>query len=173
MNIRNSINKSQPFKVSFIQQVYYDDELEIEESGEIIYHSINKLKWIYLHPEHKEFIIIDNNYQFYNQEDNELTIGQIEKKNQQWIWQLLFSDEISSHIKEDKKNDRIYIKKEADDIDFEIIIGKDLLPKMAIQKDATGIKYIYSFSNYKKKIKTENDDFILKLPENVDIIDLR
>jgi hypothetical protein len=85
----------------------------------------------------------------------------------------LFSDEISGWIKCDERKRKIYIKKASEDLDFEISVGKDWLPEKVIQKDQTGAIYIYIFKDYRKKVKVNKKDFLLKFSENVDIINMQ
>lgn len=169
--VRDSINSIKPFKVEFIQQVFVDDELEIEESGEILFKNSKILKWTYTNPEYKVFLLLDNEYRFYDKENNQLTKGKISEKNQQWIWQLLFSDEISPFIKCDESQRKIFIRNKEEDMDFVIQINKDSLMERVIQHDSSGAKYIYFFKKYKKKVKISQKDFELELPSDVDIID--
>jgi len=85
----------------------------------------------------------------------------------------LFSDEVSGFVKCDEKKKKIYIKKSSEDLDFEISIGKNWLPVKVIQKDQTGAKYIYIFKKYRNRTKVNKKDFLLKLPEDVDIINMQ
>ena len=94
-----------------------------------------------------------------------------EENNQKWIWQLLFSKEVSDYVKCDEKGKKIFIKNESESIDLEISVNRDFLPQKVIQNDPSGVKLVYYFKGYKKKIKIEKKDFELKIPENVDIID--
>ena len=66
------------------------------------------LKWTYLDPDYKVWILIGDDYKFYDRENEQLTIGKIEKKNQKWIWQLLFSEEVSEFIRSDEKKMKIF-----------------------------------------------------------------
>ena len=107
--VRNSINSIKPFKVKFVNQVLTDDEVEIEESGEIIYKDVDKVKWTYLKPDYKVWVLEGKSYKFYDRENEQLTIGIIKEDSQKWIWQLLFSNEVSEYVKCDEKRKKIYI----------------------------------------------------------------
>lgn len=169
--VRSALNAIKPFKVEFTQQVFIDEEIEIEESGEVLFKNSRVLKWTYRDPDFKIFLLVEDEFQFYDKENNQLARGKISEKNQQWIWQLLFSDEISPYIRYDEKQKRIYIKHQAEDMDFEIQIDKNFLLEKVIQYDSAGAKYIYYFKNYKKKVKVSKKDFELELPGDVDVID--
>lgn len=168
--VRNSIANIKPFKVNFIQQVLDEDELEIEESGEIIFKDQKTLKWTYLDPDYKVFLLKGDDYKFYDQDNEQLTIGKVKDKNRQWLWQLLFSEEMAEFIKPDDKNMKVYLKSEPDNLDIEIEISNDFLPAKAIQKDPSGVIMVYYFKEYKKKIKLTDEIFELKVPEDVDIV---
>ena len=169
--VRSALNTIIPFRVDFIQQVYIDDELEIEESGYILVRDLSHLKWVYMKPDDKIFLIEENNYRFYDRENNQLLKGKIEEKRQKWIWQLLFSDTIADSIKCDRFNKRILIEKEDEELDFEVFIGSRMLPGRVIQKDPSGARYIYLFENYQGKTAISKSDFQLDLPDDVEIID--
>jgi outer membrane lipoprotein-sorting protein len=169
--VRSALNAIKPFKVDFTQQVFIDEELEIEESGSILFKNSKVLKWTYKDPDFKIFLLTKDEFQFYDKENNQLTRGKISEKNQQWIWQLLFSDEISPYIRCDEKQRRIYVKHKAEDMDFEIQVDENSFLKKVIQYDSAGAKYIYYFKTYKKKVKVSKKDFELELPSDVDIID--
>lgn len=170
--VRKNLNKAKPFYLEFKQQVYDETELIAEESGNIIFVNINKLKWVYTDPEHKIFLIEKNNYQFYDKENSELTKGVITENRQKWIFQILFSDSIIDKIRSDKKNKILYIKHKSDDIDLTIYIGENGLPKKVVQFQSAGIKNIYHFKNYKIKYKYSSDIFDLKIPKNTEIIEI-
>jgi len=78
--VRDSLNEIKPFKVNFTQQVYTDEELDIEESGEIIFKNDQLLKWTYLDPDYKVFLLEEDNYQFYDEDNQQLMIGKIKEK---------------------------------------------------------------------------------------------
>lgn len=85
----------------------------------------------------------------------------------------MFSDEISDWIKYDERKRKIYIKKASEDLDLEISVGENWLPEKVIQKDQTGAKYIYIFKDYRKRVKVNKEDFLLKFSEDVDIINMQ
>jgi len=169
-NVRDSINRIKPFKVDFVQQVYDEDQLEIEESGEVIYLDQDKLKWTYLEPDFKVFLLEKDTYKFYDQENEQLTIGQVKEKNRQWIWQLLFSDKIGDSIKVDESKKIIHIKDDKEAMDIEIQVDQGFLPVKAVQNDPSGARLVYLFKNYKERIAISDEEFNLKVPEDVDVV---
>ena len=170
-NVRQAIDRIKPFQVNFIQQVIIDGELEIEESGEVLFQDVSRLKWTYLEPDHKVFIIIKNNYLFYDRENNQLIKGEVTKKNQKWIWQLLFSDEDADNIRIDEKERIIYFRDDEEDLVIDIYLDENLLPEKVIQQDPAGVRYRYFFRQYRKKVTVSPKDFELNLPVDAEIID--
>lgn len=168
--VRDSIERIKPFKVKFVQQVFDEDQMEIEESGEIIFKDQKTLKWTYLKPDYKVFLLEGDDYKFYDRENEQLTIGKVKEKNRQWIWQLLFAKEMAEYIKTNSEQKRIYIKYETDNLDVEIIINNDFLPVKAIQKDPSGAVLIYLFKDYREKIKIADSTFDLKIPAGVEVV---
>ncbi|UCH93545.1 MAG: outer membrane lipoprotein carrier protein LolA [Candidatus Aminicenantes bacterium] len=179
--VRDSLNRIKPFKVSFLQQVYTDEQLDIEESGKIIFKNDRLLKWTYLDPDYKVFLLEGDNYQFYDEDNEQLIIGKIKDRSHQWVWQLLFSDDVFRHylVGWDEGQKKIRIKNnpgshtgDTDDmsIDIEILINNDFLPIKVIQKDPSGALIVYHFKEYKPGIELASDTFRLKVPEDVEVI---
>lgn len=168
--IREAINRAKPFQVKFVQQVFDGDELEIEESGDIVFQDQQKLIWTYRQPDHKVFLLEGDRYRFYDQENEQLTIGKVKEKNERWVWQLIFSDNLSPDITGDEKRRLIFIKNEAEAIDVQILFGQDLLPIKVIQNDPSGAEVVYFFKDYRQKIAIAADTFTLVVPAGVEII---
>jgi outer membrane lipoprotein-sorting protein len=168
--VRNSIDRIKPFKVNFTQQVFDEGQLEIEESGEIVFKDKKTLKWTYLDPDYKVFLLIGDDYKFYDRDNEQLTIGKVTDKNRQWLWQLLFSQEMVDYIKTDDSSRKVYIKNETDNLDIEIEINSEYLPVKAIQKDPAGVTLVYHFKDYKKRLTITEEIFTLEVPEGVDVV---
>gem|GEM_PF-1215102 len=179
--VRLALNRIKPFQIHFVQQVYIDEQHEanipdIEESGEILFKNHHHLKWTYLKPDFKVFLLQEDDYQFYDEDNEQLTIGKIKDRSQQWIWQLFFSDDILKYTYEQVNGAQktIFIKKEDDEqpLDIEIRLNKDFLPVRVIQEDPnTGVRMIFYFKDYKEKIKIPEDAFELNVPGDVEIIE--
>jgi outer membrane lipoprotein-sorting protein len=179
--VRDSLNRIKPFKVNFSQQVYTDEQLDIEESGEIIFKNDRFLKWTYLDPDYKVFLLEGDNYQFYDEDNEQLIIGKIKDRSHRWVWQMLFSDDIFRDylVTWDKARKKIHIKNNPTSrtgdtgdiaIDIEIIINDDSLPVTLIQVDPSAARIVYHFKEYKPKIKIPGDTFRLSVPDDVEII---
>lgn len=172
--IRRSLNRIKPFKVSFVQQVSSDENanmpVDLEESGEILFKNDQQLKWTYLEPDYKVFLLEGDDYQFYDEDNEQLILGKIKDRSQQWIWQLLFADDIFRYARWDEARKRIHIKNDRDSIDMEIIINSDSLPVKVVQTDLSGARMVYYFKDYRQKIIIPEDAFRLQVPEGVDIV---
>jgi outer membrane lipoprotein-sorting protein len=179
--VRDSLNRIKPFKVNFTQQVYTDVQLDIEESGEIIFKNDRLLKWTYQDPDFKVFLLEGDNYRFYDEDNEQLIIGKIKDRSHQWVWQLLFSDDIFRDylLNWDKTRKKIHVKNSPHPrtgdtgdiaIDIEIIIDDDFLPITFIQDDPSGARIVYHFKEYKPMINIPGDTFRLSVPGNVEII---
>lgn len=171
--VRNAVTASQPFQVDFVHQVFIDREKDYEESGEIVFENPQHLKWHYLKPENKIFILEGNRYQFYMEESNQLMRGRVGEKNEQMIWQALFSEKQVRHIRSDEKTKTIRIQNDSERefVNIEIKIGDEDLPVSAVQIDPWGVKTIYQFGPYKKHYSLGPQEFELRLPKDVEIID--
>lgn len=173
--VRENLDRIKPFQLQFVQQVYTDNELDIEESGEILFKDEHHLKWTYLKPNFKVFILQDDHYKFYDEENEQITIGKIKDHGQQWLWQLFFSEDFLrySYTKGSEKK-KIFIKKESTEepLDIEISLNNDYLPVQVIQQDPnTNTRMIFYFKDYKEKIIIAGDAFELNVPKNVEIIE--
>ncbi|NIM15115.1 MAG: hypothetical protein GTO45_24390 [Candidatus Aminicenantes bacterium] len=172
--IRRSLNRIKPFKVSFVQQVSSEKNanmpVDLEESGEILFKNDQQLKWTYLEPDYKVFLLEGDDYQFYDEDNEQLIIGKIKDRSQQWIWQLLFADDIFRYARWDEARKSIHIKNDRDSIDMEIIINSDSLPVKVVQTDLSGARMVYYFKDYCQRIIIPEDAFRLQVPEGVDIV---
>jgi outer membrane lipoprotein-sorting protein len=146
--------------------------MDIEETGEILFKDDLHLKWTYLYPDLKIFLIEKDLYKFYDEENEQLTIGKIKEKNKQWIWQLFFSDEILQFTTTEEKSKRLFLRKEDSDppLDIEIVLNSEYLPIKVIENNPSGIKMVFYFNNYKKQVKIPTGAFDLKIPKGVDIV---
>ena len=180
--LRQAINRIKPFQVNFRQQVFSDEqettddesvEPDIEESGEILFSDDQHLKWTYLKPDYKVFLLQGEDYRFYDRENEQVTVGKIRDRGRQWIWQLLFSDDILKYTRVEQPGNTIFIKKEdpQEPMNIEIHLNKDYLPVRVIQLDpGTRSRMVFHFTDYKEKIKIPKDAFDLKVPDDVEII---
>ncbi len=170
--VRKTLTNLSPFYLDFKQQVFDDTDLIAEESGNISYINIDKVKWVYNDPEYKVFLLEKNNYQFYDKESSQLTKGRVKENRQKWILQILFSESITDQVTYNKKEKIIYIKNKEDGVDLSVYIGADNFPHKVIQLQDAGIKYIYYFTGYKTKYKFPANIFNLNLPKNTEIVEM-
>lgn len=130
-----------------------------------------------MEPDTKVFLLLEDEYKFYDEENEQLIIGKIKDRSQQWIWQLFFSENILRYAHTGpaphQRLKKIYIKKEDPDdpMDIEIILDNDSLPVQVIQADRdTGARMIFYFKDYKRNVKLPGDAFEIKVPRDVEII---
>ncbi len=171
--VRKKIDSIKPFKVKFLNQVINDSVLEIEEKGVMTFRDKGKIKWEYLEPDHKIWILSDDSYEYYDIEDEQVTRGKLTKKTQLWIFQLLYTKELIENINIDTEGRQIHFLNEEEGADFRIYLSEKLLPSKIIQKDPTGVEIVYIFSEYKTNITLPSDYFQLKIKGEVDIIELK
>lgn len=174
--VRHSLTGIKPFSVKFVQQVFTDQQMDIEESGEILFKDERHLKWTYLDPDYKVFLLLEDNYRFYDEDNEQLTRGKVKDRDQQWIWQLFFSEDILPYAfeGEDSAGKIIHFKKEEaeESLDVEIRLNSDYLPVRVIRNDpVSGARMIFYFKDYKKQTAIPEDAFELKVPGDVEIID--
>lgn len=131
-----------------------------------------KLKWTYRKPDYKVFLLEGDDYRFYDQDNEQLTIGKIKDRSRQWIWQLLFSDDIfrSSSLEDDKGQKVIHVKNKKDSLDVRITVDENFLPVKIFQIDPSGARMIFYFKNYRANVTVPDNAFQLNVPKGVDII---
>ncbi len=168
--VRNALNSIKPFQVSFVQQVYTDNQVDIQESGDIIFKDDQQLKWTYRDPDFKVFLLEGEDYKFYDEDNEQLMIGKVKDKNQQWIWQLLFADDILPDARWEISTETIHIDSKSRDIHVQVIINNLFLPVKVSQKDPSGARMVYLFNTYLKNISLPSDTFKLDVPANVEVV---
>jgi len=171
--VQAKIISSQPFKTDFVQQVFIDGEITMEESGFIVFVDRGRVKWQYLHPDFKTFILEKGRYQFYDQENNQLVNGRIDAKKDQMIWDLLFSEKPGQVSRWEEKTRTILLS--LDDgsglQEIKIKIGNDFLPERVEQTSANEVTTVYQFKKYQVHTSLEAKEFVLDLPASVEIIE--
>jgi outer membrane lipoprotein-sorting protein len=171
--VRSQIIQSQPFKTDFIQQVYIDDEKTLEESGVIIFADRSRVKWQYLDPEEKTFILENGRYSFYDRENNQLMRGRIGARSEQLIWELLFSDRPGNASRWDARQRTITLRLDGENgvQELKITVGADHLPERVEQTAVNDVTTVYLFRNYHRRIALAPEEFALALPKDVEIIE--
>jgi outer membrane lipoprotein-sorting protein len=171
--VRDKILLSQPFRSDFVQQVYIDEEKTLEESGFIIFADRSRVKWQYLDPEAKTFILEDGSYRFYDSANNQLTRGRIGERGEQLIWELLFSDRPGNASSWDasQRTIRLRLDGENGEQELKIKVGADFLPERVEQTSANEVTTVYLFRNYRIRIALAPGEFDLALPGDVEIIE--
>jgi len=171
--MRAKIIASQPFKADFVQQVFIDGEMSLEESGFIVFADRTRVKWQYLRPDAKTFILENGRFQFYDQENNQLLKGAIDPGNEQIIWDLLCSQKPGQDIRWEERTRTIHleINEGPEQQELKIQIAADFLPERVEQKSAHEVTTVYIFRNYRTRIVLGAGEFALNLPKDVEIIE--
>lgn len=174
--VRERILQSQPFRVDFVQQVYMDAELTLEESGVIVFADRERVKWQYLDPEFKVFILEKDRYRFYDRENNQLLRGVLGERNERLIWELLLSDRPGGAASWDARTRTIRLR--LDDgsgaegaQELKILVGPDFLPQRVEQQAENEVSTVYVFRNYRSRVALAAGEFDLDLPADVEIIE--
>lgn len=171
--VRAKITASQPFRADFVQQVMIDGEMNLEESGFIVFAGPGRVKWQYLSPDFKTFILENGRYQFYDRENNQLLKGRIDPGREQLIWDLLCSPKPGQSSRWDERTRTVLLR--VDDgsgpQQLKIRIAADLLPERVEQTTASDVTNVYLFRNFRTGIALADSDFALAAPVDVEIIE--
>jgi len=171
--VRAKIIHSQPFRTDFVQQVFIDGEMSLEESGFIIFVDRAHVKWQYLRPEYKTFILENGRYQFFDRENNQLMSGSISPGNEQIIWDLLCAPKPGQVSRWEEKTRTIQLNVDGGSgpQELKIRITSDLLPERVEQTAASEVTHVYQFRNYRTGVTVDAREFTLDLPADVEIIE--
>jgi outer membrane lipoprotein-sorting protein len=171
--VRAKIISSQPFKTDFVQQVFIDGEMSLEESGFIIFADRAHVKWQYLRPDFKTFILENGRYRFYDKENNQLLKGNIDPRNEQIIWDLLCSPKPgqTSRWEERTRTILLTVNESSGWQELKIKVANDFLPERVEQTSANEVTNIYIFKKYLTGITLDAREFKLDLPDTVEIIE--
>jgi outer membrane lipoprotein-sorting protein len=171
--VRARIIASQPFRTDFVQRIVIDGEVTLEESGFIVFADRGHVKWQYLRPDFKTFVLEDGRYRFYDRENNQLVKGSIDPGNERIIWDLLCSPKPgqASRWEERTRTILLTVNQGAEAQELKVKLGGDFLPERVEQTSADEVTTVYLFKNYRTGIALEAGEFAMDLPANVEIIE--
>jgi outer membrane lipoprotein-sorting protein len=171
--LRTRILQNQPFRVDFVQRVYIDDEMAVEESGFIVFAGRGRVKWQYLDPEYKTFILKDDRYSFYERENRQLLRGSLGDRNRELVWELLFSDRPGQACSWDAKRRVITLNLDGENgvERLQIHVGADFLPARVEQTAVNDVTTVYEFHGYRPRVELAAGEFDLDLPADAEIIE--
>jgi outer membrane lipoprotein-sorting protein len=171
--VRSAILASQPFRVDFVQQVFIDGTLELQESGVIVFAHREQVKWEYTHPESKIFILQKDRYRFYDRENNQLLAGRVGTSGEQLIWELLLAEQPGGTVRWDAATRTVFLSVPGQEgpQQLHILVGADFLPQRVEQTAENGVTTVYRFRNYRRRIALAAGEFDLDLPADVDIVE--
>ena len=171
--VQAKILASQPFQADFVQQVYIDGEKSLEESGFIIFAGRERVKWQYLSPDFKTFILENKRYQFYDRENNQVLKGRVDPRHEQLIWDLLCSPRPGQSGRWDERTRtiRFEVEDSSGRQQLQVRISADFLPERVEQATAGGVTNVYLFRNFQTGIVLAKNDFVLDVPAGVETIE--
>ena len=169
---RSTMEAMKPFGADFIQQVYYGEELTVEEKGTLVFATPRLIRWTYLDPEHKVFLLNGEGYQFYEPEAGQLTRGSLKGRRGGWIWQLLVSND--TQIVEDcpPAGGKMVLKDPADGTRFRILLDKRNRIVRVEHRDSGGARHVYLLSKFRERIKPDADEFRLQVENGTEVVDM-
>jgi Outer membrane lipoprotein-sorting protein len=170
--VRSAIVASQPFRVDFVQQVLIDGALELQESGVIVFAHRERVKWEYLDPESKIFILERDRYRFFDRENNQLLLGRVGAGGEQLIWELLLAERPGS-VRWDAATRTVSLSVPGQEgpQQLKVIVGADYLPQRVEQAAENGVTTVYLFRNYRRRVALAPGEFDLDLPADVDRVE--
>ncbi len=171
--VRHRILECQPFLADFVQRVIVDEEVAIEESGFIVFAGRELVKWQYLKPDYKTFILKADGYRFYDRENNQLLRGRLGERSQELVWELLFSDRPGQSVRwdADERSLTLALAGEGGIEELKVLVGPDFLPRRVEQSAVNDVTTVYEFSRYHPRVALTTGEFDLDLPADVEIIE--
>ena len=171
--VRARILQSQPFRADFVQRVFVDEEVTLEESGFIVFAHRDRVKWQYLEPEYKTFVLENGGYSFYDRENKQLLRGRLGERSRELVWELLFADRPGQSCRWDSRERTIRIALDGENgvEELRITVGPDLLPLRLEQTAVNDVTTVYEFRNYRPRIALSAGEFALDLPADVEVIE--
>jgi outer membrane lipoprotein-sorting protein len=171
--VRERIRQSQPFRVDFVQRVVVDDEVTIEESGYVVFAGRERVKWQYLKPDYKTFILEDDGYRFYDRENNQLLRGRLGERSRELVWEALFADRPGQACRWDARLRTITLRLDGEGgiEELKVQVGADLLPRRVEQSAVNDVTTVYEFARYRTRVALAAGEFALDLPADVEVIE--
>lgn len=174
--VRAAVAASQPFRVDFTQQVFVDGELEMEESGFILFAGRERVRWEYLDPEPKVFLLGKDRYQFYDPGAVQLTRGHLGEAGERLAWELLLSERPGDSVAWDSGQRTIRLRLPAgtdggEGQELRVRVGRDFLPERIEQPAEGGITTVLLLRNYRRRVVPAAGEFELHPAAGVEIVE--
>lgn len=187
--IQSSYSKLEQFKVLFTQHSFLAALEEDEESsGYIFFKKIANMRWIYNEPDEQEFLIKDKNFYFYQKQDEQVLVQDIEDVLNSNV-PIAFLFGLGSLSKDFNFKIACKVKTKKDKFQFvltpkvkeevtsftKLIIqnNKKFYPEIIQVHHVGGNITSIKLSDFNEEVALEESDFILDIPKGVDIIDKR
>ncbi len=174
--VRAAVAASQPFRVDFTQQVFVDGGREMEESGFILFAGRERVRWEYLDPEPKVFLLEKDRYQFYDPGAGQLTRGRLGEAGERLVWELLLAERPGDSVSWDSGQRTIRLRLPAgadgsESQELRVRVGRDFLPERIEQPAAGGITTVLLLRNYRRRVVPAPGAFELHPPAGVEIVE--
>jgi outer membrane lipoprotein-sorting protein len=174
--VRAAILDSQPFRVDFVQQVFLDGELEMEESGEIVFADRNLVRWEYRRPESKVFLLEGGRYQYYDRESNQLTRGAVGEGQQRLVWELLLSERTGAAVSWEPGRRLVRLRLDAGadgetGQELKVFVGADFLPRRVEQSGSDQVTTVYRLERYRRRVALAAGELSLQVPSDAEIVE--
>ncbi len=186
LRVENTLRSYQSFQANF-EQFYYSATIStpLHEKGKLYFKKPNLMKWEYLDPEEKVFLIKDDLFWDYNKEEKQLIKYDLSQGEQNTeVISLLsgkialldnYSVELNPFPTENANTIQIKLTpKDEEFADTFLLLEineKTWFIQTLISFDWAGNKTEFRFSKIKPNVTLQNKTFELRLPPDVEIIE--
>ena len=169
---RATMQSMKPFRATFVQQVYYEEELAIEEKGDLLFVNPHRIRWTYRDPELKIFLLETDRYRFYEPEARQLTMGAMEGRKGGWIWQLLASTDADMVESCPPSGKELVLKDPVDGTRFQLRLDNQNRVIRVEHTDSGGARHVYLLSDYQVRVEVTGNEFQLQIPQDTEVVNM-
>jgi outer membrane lipoprotein-sorting protein len=169
---RAAMQSMKPFRATFTQQVYYDEELAIEESGDLLFVDPNRIRWTYRDPELKIFLLEAGRYRFYEPEASQLTLGTMTGGQGGWIWRLLASTDADVVESCPPSGKELVLRDPEHGTRFRLRLDRQHRVVQVEHTDSGGARHIYILRDYLARVTVTENDFQLEIPKDTEVVNM-
>jgi len=169
---RATMQSIKPFRATFVQQVYYDEELAIEEKGDLLFVHPRRIRWTYRDPELKIFLLEADRYRFYEPEARQLTLGVMRGRQGGWIWQLLASTDVDVVESCPPSGKEMVLRDPVDGTRFQLRLDDQHRVVRVEHMDSGGARHVYLLQDYRARVAVSGDEFQLEIPEDTEVVNM-
>jgi len=169
---RSVMQKMKPFRAEFVQQVYYDEELAVEERGDLLFVEPRMIRWTYREPELKVFLLDGDGYRFYEPAARQMTVGSLKGRRGGWIWQLLVSSDPNVVEACPPSGKEMILRDPVDGTSFRVRLDDERRIVRVEHQDAGGARHVYLLSDYQPRVEVGSDAFTLDPPPGTEVVNM-